>query len=107
MPTFVPPGENGLDWKIGEFCTRWTDVCVSPQTVPVAESEVPLEKVYLIGIITTGTVVVADPDAGLVPIIVNGNVVPLTVKLLLHMGMFGPAALMAFTLAISGRGLTM
>src|SRR5882757_5330802 len=92
---------------MGEFCTRCTDVCVSLQTVPLAESEVPLENVNLNGMMTTGTVVVAEPDAGLVPIMVKGNVVPWKVKLLLHMGILGAAAAARRLSSALARGITM
>jgi len=67
-----------------------------------ADKEVPFEKVNRRGMITTGTVVVADPDAGLVPIMVNGNDVPPTTKLLLHMGILAVAAFMRAASSVVG-----
>ena len=70
---------KAADWKIGEAMVDCTFV--------VPSSVTPFEKVKLNGIISVGIVELADPEAGFVPTIVYGYVVPLYVNDELQLGM--------------------
>ncbi len=61
---------------MGEFSVRWSALSLSLQTVLSAESDTFPVKLNCNGMMTTGTFVVADPEAGSVPIIVKLYVVP-------------------------------